>query len=109
MMHYPIQLRTPIFVKGYRFLSFPKKMSKNIGKKISKNFNCKYSQKRLDQAKQSATHVFKNTSKNLFKNQQKQLMILLVITLLKWSLTRTTVELQKSQEFYLRIIKKNYK
>ena len=35
-MHYSVQPRDRIFVKGYGFLSFAKSMSKNIGKTISK-------------------------------------------------------------------------
>ena len=50
-MHYPVQPRDWIFVKGYGFLYFAKNMSKNIGKNISKNSSGKYSQKYLDHAK----------------------------------------------------------
>ena len=46
-MHYSVQPRDGIFVKGYGFLSF----AKNIGKKISKNLSGNYSQKILDNAK----------------------------------------------------------
>ena len=49
-MHYSIQPRDRIFVKGYGFLSFAKNISKNIGESISKNLSCKYSQKFLDHA-----------------------------------------------------------
>ena len=35
-MHYSVQPRDQIFVKGYGFLSFAKSMSKSIGKTISK-------------------------------------------------------------------------
>ena len=37
MTPYSFQPKDRIFVKGYRFLSFVKKMGKNIGKNISKN------------------------------------------------------------------------
>ena len=47
-----------IFVKGYGFLSFAKKMDKNIGK----NLRGKYSQKLLDHAKESATDTVKTSS-----------------------------------------------
>ena len=36
MMHYSIQSRDVIFVKGYGFLSFAKNMGKNIVKKYVK-------------------------------------------------------------------------
>ena len=51
MVHYSVQHRDRIFVKGYRFFSFAKNVGKNIGKNISKNLNGKYSQKLLDHAK----------------------------------------------------------
>ena len=35
MMHYSVQSRDRIFLKGIGFLPFAKKMSKNIGKNIS--------------------------------------------------------------------------
>ena len=47
-----------IFVKGYGFLSFAKKMGKSIGK----NLSGKYSQKLLDHAKKSATDTLKTSS-----------------------------------------------
>ena len=43
---------------GYGFLSFAKRMGKNI----SKNLSSKYSQKLLDHAKKSATDVLKTAS-----------------------------------------------
>ena len=55
MKCFSIQLRDPISVKGYRFSSFAKNMSKDIGKNISKNLRGKYSQKLLNHAKQPAT------------------------------------------------------
>ena len=42
-MRYSVQPRDRIFVKGYKFLSFPKNISKDIGKNISKNLSGKYS------------------------------------------------------------------
>ena len=59
MMHYSLQPRDRIFVKGYGFLSFAKNMGKSIGKNIRKNISSKYSQKHLDHAKQSATDTLK--------------------------------------------------
>ena len=44
-MHYSIEPKDKIYLKGYGFLSF----AKNIGKKL----NNKYSQKRLDSVKKS--------------------------------------------------------
>ena len=63
MMHYSVQPRDEIFVKGYGFLSFAKNIGKNVGKNISKSLCGKYSQKVLDHAKQSATDAFKTILK----------------------------------------------
>ena len=46
-------------VKGYGFLSFAKKMGKNL--------NNKYSQKRLESAKKSATDTIKTASKRVIQ------------------------------------------
>ena len=54
-------------MKGYTFLSFAKKMSKNLSNK--------YSQKLLDSAKKSTIDAIKPLQKEQFKNQQKQLVI----------------------------------
>ena len=43
MTRYSVKTRDRIFVKAYRFLSFPRNMGKNIGKNISKTFSSKYS------------------------------------------------------------------
>ena len=60
-IQYSIQPRDRIFVNGYGFLFFPKKMDKNI----SENLSDKYGQKLLDHAKQSAENLFKKShSKN---------------------------------------------
>ena len=66
MTRYSVQPRDPLFVQGYRFLSFAKNISKIIGKNISKNVSGKYSpgvlamyQKLLDHAKTSATDALK--------------------------------------------------
>ena len=58
-MHYSVQPRDCIFMKGYGFFSFAKNMGKNIGKIISKNLSSKYSQKLFDHAKQSTTDALK--------------------------------------------------
>ena len=63
MVHYSVQPRDLIFVKGYGFLSFAKYMGGNIGKNISKNLNSRYRQKPIDHAKQSATDALKTASK----------------------------------------------
>ena len=63
MTRYSVQPRDRIFLKSYRFLSFAKRMGRNIGKDISKNVSSKYSQKLLDHAKQSATDALKTASK----------------------------------------------
>ena len=54
MTRYSVQLRDPILVKGYEYLSFAKNIGKNIG-----NLSSKYSQKLLDHTKQSATDALK--------------------------------------------------
>ena len=53
MMHYSVQPRDQIFVKGYQFLSFHGNMGRNISKNINKYLSSKYSQKLIDHAKQS--------------------------------------------------------
>ena len=63
-MHYSVQPRDPIFVKGYGFLSF----AKHMGKNIIKNVSGKLSQKLLDRAKQLAINALKTTSKNSRSN-----------------------------------------
>ena len=45
MIHYSVQPRDQVFVKGYGFLSFAMNMSKNIGQNASKNLSSKYSQR----------------------------------------------------------------
>ena len=54
-MHYSIEPRDRTYVKGYGFLSFAKKIGKNISNK--------YSQKLVDTAKKSATDAIKTASK----------------------------------------------
>ena len=54
-MHYSIQPRAWIFVKGYGFLSFAKNMSKNIGKNITKNLKVNTASKRAIQKTAEAT------------------------------------------------------
>ena len=63
MVHYSVQPRDRLFVKGYGFLSFAKIMGKNIDGNISKKVSSKYSQKRLDHAKQSATDALQLVEK----------------------------------------------
>ena len=67
MTRYSVQPRDRIFLKSYRFLSFAKRMGRNIGKYISKNVSSKYSQKLLDHAKQSATDALKTASERAIK------------------------------------------
>ena len=66
-MHYSVQPRDGIFVKGYGFLTF----AKNIGKNISQNLICRYNQKHLYHAKQSATDVLKAASKSAIKKNRR--------------------------------------
>ena len=54
-MRYSIKPRHRIYVKGYGFLSFAKKMGAHLSNK--------HSQKPLDTAKKSATDAIKTTSK----------------------------------------------
>ena len=74
-MHYSVQPRDQIFVKGYEILSFTKNIIENIGKHISKNLSGKYSQKPLDHAKRPATDALKRTSKKVIQKQEKKLVI----------------------------------
>ena len=66
MTRYSVQPKDQIFVKGYGFLSFTRKMGKNIGRNISKSSRSKYSQKLLDHAKESATDELKTALKERF-------------------------------------------
>ena len=79
MISYSVQSSGQLFVKGYAFLSFAKKVSENSGKNITKNLSGKYSQKPLGHAKQSATDTLETISKRVLKKnnkkkQQKQLL-----------------------------------
>ena len=67
MTRYSFQAIDRIFVKGYGYLSFAKKISKNIGKNLSKNLTGKYSQKLLDHARKSATDPLKTSSKRVIQ------------------------------------------
>ena len=63
MTRYSNEARDEIFVKGYRFLSFTKNISENIGKNVSD----KYSKIPLGHAKTFARVAFKITSKRVNK------------------------------------------
>ena len=65
-MHYLVQPRDQIFVKGYGFLSF----ATNIGKNTSENLRGKQNQKLVDHAKQSATDALKTSSKRAVQKEQ---------------------------------------
>ena len=58
-MRYSIEPRGSIYVTGYGFLSF--------AKKIDKNLSNKYSQKIIDTVKKSATDAIKTTSQRTIK------------------------------------------
>ena len=58
-MRYSIEPRGSIYVTGYGFLSF--------AKKIDKNLSNKYSQKIIDTVKKSATDAIKTTSQQTIK------------------------------------------
>ena len=63
MTPYSVQPRDRIFIKNYGFLSFAKKMDKNIDEKISQNLSIKHSQNLLDHGKKSPTEALKTSSK----------------------------------------------
>ena len=73
-------------------------MGKNIGKNISKNLSGKYSQKLLDHAKRSAADALKTTSKRVIQKTAEETGDLIG--------RKMIIELRMSQEFQLRIIKK---
>ena len=62
-MHYWIQPRDQIFVKGWVFFLFLKN--------ISKNLSGKHSGKLLDHAKQSVKDALKTTSKELIQKNSR--------------------------------------
>ena len=73
-MHYSVQPRDRIFLKGYGFLPFGKNMGKHICKNISKNLSGKYSpgmltkrQKFLGHAKKSEADALKTSSKTVIQ------------------------------------------
>ena len=61
-MRYSIEPRDRIYVKGHGFLSFAKKIGKNVTK-VVKSIGNKYSQKLHDSAKKSTTDAIKTASK----------------------------------------------
>ena len=65
MMHYSFQPRNQILVSGSGFLSFAKKMGKNICKNITKDLISGKSSQKLDPANQSGTDAFKIFSKRV--------------------------------------------
>ena len=66
-MRYSIEPQDGIYVKGYGFLSFAKKMGKSLSNR--------YGQKLFDSAKKSTTGEIKQHQKEQFKKQLKQLVI----------------------------------
>ena len=76
MTRYSIEPRNSIFVEGLIFLSFAKKVRKNIGINISKHLRSKYSQKRLDHDKQSAADALKTASKRVIQKTEKAIGVL---------------------------------
>ena len=66
-MGYSIEPEDKIYVKGYGFLSFAKKMGTNLSNK--------YSEKLLGIAKKLTTDTIKLLQKEQFKKQQKELVI----------------------------------
>ena len=78
MMHYSVQSRDQIFIKGYGFLSFATTMSKNVCKIISKNVSAKNSKKLLDHAKQSATDSLETVLKRWIQKTAESIEDLIV-------------------------------
>ena len=72
MINYSVQSRGQLFVKGYAFLSFAKKVSENSGKNITKNLSGKYTQKPLGHAKQSATDTLETISKRVLQKKSAE-------------------------------------
>ena len=66
-MRYSIEPRDRIYVKGYGFLSFAKKMGTHATK-VAKNLSNKYSQKRLDCSKK----IYYGCNKNCFKKSSSK-------------------------------------
>ena len=62
-MHYSVEPRDKIYVRGYGFSPF----TKNMGK----NWNNKYSQKLLDSAKKATTDTIKVASKRVIQKTAK--------------------------------------
>ena len=62
-MHYSVEPRDRIFVRGYEFWPF----AKNMGK----NWNNKYSQKLLDSAKKATADTIKVASKRVIQKTAK--------------------------------------
>ena len=62
-MRYSIEPRYRIYVKGYGFLPFAKKMGKNVSNE--------YGQKLADSAKKSSTDALKTASKRAIKKNSR--------------------------------------
>ena len=69
-MHYSIEPRDRIYVKGYGFLSFAKNIGTHAGK-VAKSMSNKYSQKLLDIAKKATTDAIKTASKRAIQKTEK--------------------------------------
>ena len=59
MTQKPVQPKDWLFVKDYRFLSFAKNMSINVGKNVSNNLSSKPNQELLPHAKRLAKDALK--------------------------------------------------
>ena len=77
MMRYSVQPSDRIFVKvkGYGFLFFAKKMSKNIGKNMSKNLAVYIAKSSLIIQNNPQKVLLKLLQKDKFKKQKKQQVI----------------------------------
>ena len=74
-MHYLVQSRDQIFVKGYGFLCVAKNMDRQIGKNISKILSSKTVKNLLIMLNNLLQMQLKLFQKERFKKQQKQMVI----------------------------------
>ena len=65
-MRYSIEATDRIYVTGYEFLSFAKKMARHANK-VAKSLSNKYDQKLLDSAKRSTKDEIKTASERAIK------------------------------------------
>ena len=69
-MRYSIEATDRIYVIGYEFLSFAKKMARHANK-VAKSLSNKYDQKLLDSAKRSTKDEIKTASERAIKKNSR--------------------------------------